>query len=97
MPEVVEALRTTAERVARHGCKIFGQLGHGGRETHTGTDGSRPVAYGPSAIATERFHVMPRAMSQGMIAEIAGAFGDAARCYEEAGYHGMEIMASHGC
>ncbi|MDH3741638.1 MAG: FAD-dependent oxidoreductase [Hyphomicrobiales bacterium] len=95
-PEVVEALGQAAERVARHGCRIFGQLGHGGRETHSGTDGSRPVAYGPSAVATERFHVMPRAMSRTMIGDIAGAFGAAAKRYEEAGYHGLEIMASHG-
>lgn len=95
-PEVVEALGQAAERVTHHGCRIFGQLGHGGRETHSGTDGSRPVAYGPSAVATERFHVMPRAMSRTMIADIAGAFGEAAKRYEEAGYHGLEIMASHG-
>ncbi len=94
--EVIETLALTAERVKRHDCRIFGQLGHGGRETHSGTDGSIPAAYGPSAIATERFHVMPRAMSKSMIAEVAGAFGEAARRYEQAGYDGLEVMASHG-
>ena len=95
-PHAVEALGTTADRVKKHGCKIFGQLGHGGRETHSGTDGSAPAAYAPSAIASERFRVMPRAMSQDMIAEIVAAFGEAAKRYEEAGYDGMEIMVSHG-
>ena len=95
-PEVVDALGEAAVRVKRHGCRMFGQLGHGGRETHSGTDGSRPIAFGPSAVATERFHVMPRAMSQDMIAEIAEAYGAAALRYEEAGYEGLEIMASHG-
>lgn len=93
---VVDALGLAAVRVKSHGCAIFGQLGHGGRETHSGTDGSTPAAFGPSAIATERFHVMPRAMPVSMIADIAGAFGEAALRYEEAGYQGFEIMASHG-
>ena len=39
---------------------------------------------------------MPRAMSRDMIAEIVAAYGEAARRYEEAGFDGMEIMASHG-
>ena len=95
-PAVIDALGAAAEAVKREGCAIFGQLGHGGRETHSGTDGSRPAAFGPSAIATERFHVMPRAMSKAMIADIAGAFGEAAKAYEAAGYQGLEIMASHG-
>ena len=94
--EVVEGLASVADRVKRHGCRIFGQLGHGGRETHSGTDGSRPPAYGPSAIATERFHVMPRAMTKDMITDIAAAFGTAAGRYERAGYDGVELMASHG-
>lgn len=95
-PQAVDALGLTAEKVKRHGCGIFGQLGHAGRETHSGTDGSIPAAYGPSAIATERFHVMPRAMSRDMIAAIVDAFGEAAVRYEQAGYDGMEIMVSHG-
>lgn len=95
-PRAIEALGFTAERVKRHGCRIFGQLGHGGRETHSGTDGSTPAAFGPSSIATERFHVMPRAMPRDMIAEIAAAFGEAARAYEQAGYDGLDIMANHG-
>lgn len=93
---VVEALGEAANRVKRHGCRIFGQMGHGGRETRSGTDGSAPVAYGPSALPTERFHVMPRAMPPSLIAEIADAFGEAAKRYEEAGYDGIEVMMSHG-
>lgn len=92
----IDALGVAAERVKLHGCAIFGQLGHGGRETHSGTDGSIPPAFGPSAVATERFHVMPRAMSKDMIDEIAEAYGAAALAYERAGYDGMELMVSHG-
>ena len=94
--DVVDALGLAAERVKRHGCAIFGQLGHGGRETHSGADGSLRAAYAPSAIATERFHIMPRAMSVTMIQDLTCAYGEAARRYELAGYDGMELMASHG-
>lgn len=94
--EVVDALSRTADAVKPHGAVLFGQLGHGGRERHAGTDGSRPAAFGPSALATERFHVMPRAMSTSMIADIVAAYGRAAGRYREAGYDGLEIMSSHG-
>ncbi len=47
-----------------HGCKIFGQLFHPGREIMESQDGSAPVAYAPSAVPNERFHVMPRPMSK---------------------------------
>jgi 2,4-dienoyl-CoA reductase-like NADH-dependent reductase (Old Yellow Enzyme family) len=57
----ISALAKVADAVHRHDCKIFGQLGHGGRETHSSPDGSAPVALGPSQVASERFHVIPRA------------------------------------
>lgn len=95
-PEALAALKETAQRVQATGCRIFGQLGHGGRETHSGIDGAAPPAFGPSAIATERFHIMPRAMPRPLIARIVQAFGTAALRYQEAGYDGVEVMASHG-
>jgi hypothetical protein len=39
---------------------------------------------------------MPREMPRSMIGEIATAFGRAAERYAEAGYEGLEVMASHG-
>ena len=95
-PAALAALAETARRVQAQGCRIFGQLGHGGRETHSGTDGSAPPAFGPSAIATERFHIMPREMPERLIKQIVAAFGEAALRYEEAGYDGLEVMVSHG-
>jgi 2,4-dienoyl-CoA reductase-like NADH-dependent reductase (Old Yellow Enzyme family) len=85
-----------ADAVHRHGCKVFGQLGHGGRETHSSPDGTAPVAFGPSQVASERFHVIPRAMPAKLIVEIAHSFGTAAERYLKAGFDGVEIMASHG-
>ena len=90
------ALSKVADAVHQQDCRIFGQLGHGGRETHSSPDGTAPVAFGPSQVASERFHVIPRAMPATLIVEIADAFGAAAERYLKAGFDGVEIMASHG-
>jgi len=92
----IAALSNVADAVHRHDCKVFGQLGHGGRETHSSPDGTAPVAFGPSQVASERFHVIPRAMPRKLIAEIVDSFGAAAERYLNAGFDGVEIMASHG-
>jgi 2,4-dienoyl-CoA reductase-like NADH-dependent reductase (Old Yellow Enzyme family) len=92
----IAALSKVADAVHRHDCKVFGQLGHGGRETHSSPDGTAPVAFGPSQVASERFHVIPRAMPTKLIVEIVDSFGAAAERYLKAGFDGVEIMASHG-
>jgi 2,4-dienoyl-CoA reductase-like NADH-dependent reductase (Old Yellow Enzyme family) len=92
----IAALSKVADAVHRHDCKVFGQLGHGGRETHSSPDGTAPVAFGPSQVASERFHVIPRAMPAKLIVEIVNSFGAAAERYMNAGFDGVEIMASHG-
>ena len=60
------------------------------------TDGLAAVAYAPSAVPNERFHIMPRALSAAMIAEIVTGFGRGAAHLQEAGLDGVEIVASHG-
>ena len=92
----IPALSKVADAIHRHDCRVFGQLGHGGRETHSSPDGTAPVAFGPSQVASERFHVVPRAMPLELIGEIVDAFGAAAERYMNAGFDGVEIMASHG-
>ena len=67
-----------AEAVQGHGCKLFAQLGHQGRESFSSPDGVLPVAYAPSASPNERFHVMPRVLSKAMIRDIVTSFGEAA-------------------
>jgi 2,4-dienoyl-CoA reductase-like NADH-dependent reductase (Old Yellow Enzyme family) len=64
-----------------HNIALFGQLGHGGRERHSGSDGSARAAFGPLATPAERFHVMPRAMPVAMIEDIVLAYGRAAARY----------------
>ncbi|MFI2410365.1 FAD-dependent oxidoreductase [Streptomyces sp. NPDC018947] len=85
-----------AEAVHRHGAKVFGQLFHPGREILESKDGTAPVAWAPSATPSERFHVMPRAMTEAEIHEVVDGYGQAARRLREAGLDGVEIVASHG-
>lgn len=92
----IPGYREMAARVHAHGCKVFGQLFHPGKEVLGSDDGSASVAYAPSAIPNERYKVMPRAMSGRMVREIVDGHGSAARRMQEAGLDGVEIVASHG-
>ncbi len=69
---------------------------HPGREIMESQDGALPVAYAPSAVPNERFRVMPRPMSQAMIAEVVAGYAAGARRLRQAGLDGVEIVASHG-
>jgi 2,4-dienoyl-CoA reductase-like NADH-dependent reductase (Old Yellow Enzyme family) len=85
-----------AEAVHRHGTVLFGQLFHPGREIAEADGGLLSVAYAPSSVPNERFHVMPRALRQPLIDAIVAGYGNAARRMERAGLDGVEIVASHG-
>ena len=56
----IEGYRRVADAVHEHGCALFGQVFHPGREIMESQDGALPVAYAPSAVPNERFGVMPR-------------------------------------
>ncbi len=92
----IPGYRKVAEAVKPHGCRLFGQLFHPGREVMESQDGSAPVALAPSAVPNERFHVMPRALSLELIEEIVAGYGSAARRLREGGLEGVEVVASHG-
>jgi 2,4-dienoyl-CoA reductase-like NADH-dependent reductase (Old Yellow Enzyme family)/thioredoxin reductase len=92
----IPGYRRLAEVVHTHGCALFGQLFHGGREIMESQDGSLPVALAPSAVPNERFHVMPRAMPASLIDEVVQGYGHAAARLQSAGLDGVEIVASHG-
>ncbi|MFE9311296.1 FAD-dependent oxidoreductase [Streptomyces sp. NPDC006706] len=94
--ECVPGYAMLAQAVHRNGAKVFGQLFHPGREILESKDGSAPVAWAPSATPSERFHVMPRAMTEAEIREVLDGYGQAARRLREAGLDGVEIVASHG-
>ncbi len=92
----IEGYRRVAEAVHRHGTVLFGQLFHPGREIAEADGGLLSVAYAPSSVPNERFHVMPRPLKPAMIASIVQGYGDAARRMQTAGFDGVEIVASHG-
>ncbi|MGB1509210.1 MAG: FAD-dependent oxidoreductase, partial [Paracoccaceae bacterium] len=95
-PACVPGYRKLADACHPHGCLVFAQLTHPGREMALASDGSRPVAYAPSAVPNERFHVMPRALPTGLISEIIDGFEQSAAHLRQAGLDGVEVVASHG-
>jgi 2,4-dienoyl-CoA reductase-like NADH-dependent reductase (Old Yellow Enzyme family) len=92
----IAGYRNVAEAVHRHGTVLFGQLFHPGREMAEADGGLLNVAYAPSSVPNERFHVMPRPLKRAMINAIVAGYGDAARRMHSAGLDGVEIVASHG-
>jgi len=94
--DCIEGYRRLCDELQPHGCAVFGQLFHGGRETTASDDGSLPVAYAPSSVPNERFGVMPRALDRPLITEIVEGFGTAAARLQRAGLDGVELVASHG-
>ncbi len=92
----IPGYRRIGEACHPHGCKVFAQLSHPGREMTLAADGTHAVALAPSAVPNERFHVMPRAMSSDIIHEIVEGFESAAARIRAAGLDGVEVVASHG-
>lgn len=94
--DCIPGYRRLAEAVHAYGTSVFGQLFHPGREITEAQGGLLAVAYAPSAVPNERYHVMPRPLSRSLIREIVSSYGDAARRLFTAGLDGVEIVASHG-
>ncbi len=94
--ECVPGYRDLAAAVHPFGTVLLGQLFHPGREVMESSDGSAPVAVAPSAVPTERFRVMPRALGLEEIEEIVAGYGAAATRLVRAGLDGVEVVASHG-
>ncbi len=94
--DVIPAYAKLVESCHRNGARIFAQLFHPGREILSAPGGMLPIAWAPSAVPNERFHIMPRPMTDGLIREIVTGFGRTAGLLAEAGFDGFEIVASHG-
>lgn len=92
----IDGYRQLAEQLHKEGCAVFAQLFHPGREIMETADGLLAVAYAPSAVPNERFHVIPRVLTTVLIEEIIDGYVAAAKRMEQAGIDGVEIVASHG-
>ncbi len=94
--EVIPDYRKLVEACHRHGAKVFAQLFHPGREILSTSNGMMPIAWAPSAVPNERFHIMPKPMSVDLIRDVIDSYADAAKILARAGFDGFEIVASHG-
>lgn len=104
-PSQVAGWRGVTDAVHAAGGRIFCQLWHGGRCSHSSLqpDGLPPI--GPSAIAAEGMiytpagrvpYSVPRELSLAEIRTIIGRFGDAVTRAREAGFDGVELHAAYG-
>ncbi|MGI9405274.1 MAG: FAD-dependent oxidoreductase [Hyphomicrobiaceae bacterium] len=94
--DAIPAYARLADACHTHGTRIFAQLFHPGREILSAWGGMLPVAWAPSAVPNERFHIMPKPMPADLIEEIIEGFGRTAGLLTEAGFDGFEIVGSHG-
>jgi 2,4-dienoyl-CoA reductase-like NADH-dependent reductase (Old Yellow Enzyme family)/thioredoxin reductase len=90
---IVDGYRRVAERVQGHGCRLFVQLFHGGREQIASPP--RPQAVAPSAVPSQRFKTEPRALHGDEIDELVAGYARAAALAVEGGLDGVEISAAH--
>lgn len=94
--DCIAGYRRLADALHAEGAVVFSQLFHPGREIMESADGLLAVAYAPSVSPNERFHVMPRALTPRLIAEIVAGYASAAGRMHQAGMDGVEVVASHG-
>ncbi|WP_329375003.1 alkene reductase [Streptomyces sp. NBC_01483] len=101
--EQVEAWRPVTAAVHANGGRIFAQLMHGGRVSHSDTTGLQPV--GPSAVPAVgdvftptglQPAPMPRTLDTAEVPEHARSYGDAARRAVDAGFDGVELHGANG-
>ncbi|WP_340318303.1 oxidoreductase [Rhizorhabdus argentea] len=92
-PEIEDGMRVFAERLQRHGTKVFQQLWHAGAAFGR-PDGSPP--WSASDIPNVAIGIVPTPMTKGMIDEIIGAYADCARRMEQYGLDGVDIHGAHG-
>ena len=92
----IPPLRQLAELCQVHDCRLFVQLYHEGRARAHSRDGSKELAYAPSALPDERFHTMPRELTVAGIHELRDAFVAGAQRVVRAGADGIEILVGMG-
>ncbi|KAJ1895789.1 hypothetical protein LPJ66_004375, partial [Kickxella alabastrina] len=110
--EHIEGLSRIVSHMHEYGAVVAIQIGHSGRKGSTiplqlyGTrdsfrstieEGGWPdKVYGPSAIAYDEAHNVPKELSLAQIADIQQAFVDAAVRADKAGFDVIELHSAHG-
>lgn len=105
----IENLRKVVEFAHSQSQNIMIQLGHAGRKASTlapwlspggvaekASGGWPDDVWGPSAIAWNDAHAMPKEMSLEDIEEFKGAFAASVRRAIEAGFDAVEVHGAHG-
>ncbi|MGW1786243.1 alkene reductase [Streptomyces sp. NPDC002143] len=101
--EQAEAWRPVTAAVHANGGRIFAQLMHGGRVSHSDTTGLQPV--GPSAVPAVgdvftptglQPAPTPRALDTAEVPEHARSYAEAARRAVDAGFDGVELHGANG-
>jgi 2,4-dienoyl-CoA reductase-like NADH-dependent reductase (Old Yellow Enzyme family) len=91
---IVDGYRRVAAAVQEHGCRLFVQLFHGGREQIASAP--RAPAVSSSALPSARFHTEPRALRTDEVVELVASYGRCASLAAAAGLDGIEVTAAHG-
>ena len=96
--DCIPGYRTVVEAIHAHGCPVFSQLYHPGREDIAGSsgDGTIAVCYAPSPVPAESVRLMPRPLPRALILALVEAYGQAAERLVAAGVDGIEVMAHDG-
>ena len=94
--ESIPHFRPLFDAIHAEGAAAFVQLFHPGRELLWRKGGLVQTPVAPSVSPTERFRLVPRALTRGLIAEIVDGYGAASRRLAQAGADGVEVVASHG-
>jgi 2,4-dienoyl-CoA reductase-like NADH-dependent reductase (Old Yellow Enzyme family) len=94
--ESVPHFRRVFDAIHAEGAVAFVQLFHPGRELLWRKGGLVQTPLAPSVAPTERFRLVPRELTRGLIGEIVDGYGAAARRLAQAGADGVEVVASHG-
>jgi 2,4-dienoyl-CoA reductase-like NADH-dependent reductase (Old Yellow Enzyme family)/thioredoxin reductase len=91
---MLDGYRRVQAAVAPHGCRLFVQLFHGGREVIASVP--RPEIVSASARPSQRFQTEPRALSTIEVEELIAGYGRCAELASAAGLDGIELSAAHG-